>query len=1340
MLFGFERHEVTLMRIVDKFNNLKIGAKRICVGLMILSLLSTATGIGSIFAYADGPTEGGDSSSVSSVETGSDGGEESGGSEEAGGTDEGTGGNSVIGGSDEGGEDAAATLLGAPSGGGSSSGESGGASGGNSGASDGNSGTAGGNSGSSGNSSESAGGSSGSSSDESSEGGEASSSSSGASGESDGSSDASSGASSVEHVHVYSYTPNNNGTHIKSCSVEGCTLEAVTESCEYEDGSDNCKHCGAPRPVAKISLSEVTFTLNAAGTGYVLSYDDNELASGTDYTVKENNVPAVLVGGQEYNIVYEGCGRFEGEVTKTVSADVTVTFDGSTELKTAYYYCVVIESSDGYQIDTSSDGAFGATSYQYSTIGENQSLTVYFKNGSGTVIEKQLSGITVLSYAAITVKYNGEDLKDWYNSDVKVTADGYLVSDNSGSGFAESYMLKKTDADSAGQVSKLLYFKNDTTPASLTVPVSVMIDQAAPTGSVFAGHSQYLSLTFESEDTVCGYENSRITGTITGEDDKSGLAKSEYFISDTFYDSENTLIAAMQSGSFVWTNGNSFTINQDQKNYVYVKLTDNAGNEAYISSHAVICDTAGPAINEISTSKVTDGVQIVLRGTDTLGGIDRFIVIEVEKDGTESEPSKEDFDKAGIVFTASNEEDGSYVAGGTLGKLDVTKTYVFYCTAVDYAGNYSQIKSKTGYSQDITLDIRYNGDELKEWYNESVTVTVEDYSISEAGKGKYQTEYVMSGSGTVTKKLDFRSGLTGVVKTYDITVKIDEVSPTGKISCDDYGSKKFQGSKDVAFYTNGKRDVKISYDDEISGVKSVQYIVSESYFGSAVDFAASMADDKSTYKTYANGSAFSFDENKSNYIYVKITDNAGNETYLSTGRIVCDTKAPTMGDISVSKESSGSGTVVTVVGKDDLSGINRFKLLVMDKDNSHEPSKDEIFNNGLYLEVTNEADGVSSAKYTLSNVTEPDKYNYYAAAVDRAGNISDIKTKEAEGSSSSAGTSSGGSGASSGTGSSGGLAPAPSGIAGGGGSAGSGSGFGAGGRGSASGGSGTANSTEYPNPLEREINRLPYIADATGSTKIGLESTGGWDRIVAEIKKADLDATIEIEMSGLSEIPFTVFAAMAGRPITIKFKMPNDVTWIMNGSSMIADDSKNMDLNVRIGSKSIPDSILSDIVGTNPHFEFEIPYTGPLGFTAILVFPVGTNNAGMYANLYHYQEANKDMSLEKTTAVNSDGYAELEMSHASSFSVVLTSMALIEDSPVVVVTADQNLTDNETLVSTDVSLRIPDLFGLRGRVRLYLFIIGIISAVLCIAILFMPGLQLPKKEKKKEESIFDQFQ
>ena len=40
------------MNIRKQFNNLKAGAKKVLIGLMVLSLLSTASGIGTVFSYA----------------------------------------------------------------------------------------------------------------------------------------------------------------------------------------------------------------------------------------------------------------------------------------------------------------------------------------------------------------------------------------------------------------------------------------------------------------------------------------------------------------------------------------------------------------------------------------------------------------------------------------------------------------------------------------------------------------------------------------------------------------------------------------------------------------------------------------------------------------------------------------------------------------------------------------------------------------------------------------------------------------------------------------------------------------------------------------------------------------------------------------------------------------------------------------------------------------------------------------------------------------------------------------------------------------------------------------
>ena len=651
--------------------------------------------------------------------------------------------------------------------------------------------------------------------------------------------------------------------------------------------------------------------------------------------------------------------------------------------------------------------------------------------------------------------------------------------------------------------------------------------------------------------------------------------------------------------------------------------------------------------------------------------------------------------------------------------------------------------------ESVELKLKFNGEDLVGWYKGDVVLTCDNYQISEKSGSGFEKSYTFTGSGTITKDLYFKNMKAGTEgelvndgKPYTITVKIDRVAPIGAISYLDYKSDTFKGKDSVAFYINESKNIAVSSSDELSGVASVHYYASDKLYGSANDLNSAITDEKSSWRTYTSGSNMTLTENKANYVYVRILDNAGNAKYISTEKIIYDNTAPVLSTITVSAASSGGGTQVAMAGTDALSGINRFKLMYTEKPSSgsaHVPTKEEIFNNGIYVETSMSDSGTYGATYTLTGLDSTKTYIFYGAAVDRAGNISEVRSYEgttsgasSSGSSSSASSSSGAA-ASSGAASSG-LAPAPSGIAGSGNAAGSGA-KGGNGTGSSSQGTGSTSSSTS-SPLDREIIRQPYIIDATGSTKIGLAATGGWNNIVSELKKADYDATIDVEMSGLSTIPASIFAAMKGKPVTTIFRMPQDAEWIIKGENITGDNVYDLDLGVKIGSRNIPSSDLENVTGTNPHYEFEIAHEGPFGFTASLVFPVGTSYAGLYANLYHYEEKEKDFKLEGTTIITPEGTAVFDIDHASSYTVVITSIPLLTEKTEVVVSGEQSLTDSETLASTDALLRIPDLFGLKGRVRLYLILIGIISAALCVMILFLPGLQLPKR---KEADIFDSF-
>lgn len=1032
----------------------------------------------------------------------------------------------------------------------------------------------------------------------------------------------------ADHEHEYTYTPNGDGTHTKKCIVEGCTFEEVKEDCTFTEGV--CEFCLATKPEETEEYDHE----------HIYSYISNENGTHTKKcTIEGCTLPEVI---EECTYEDGKCKFCEAEdpnaglmlrAPMNRGPEPEITYDGDSELKSEYYYNVKFKA-EGWEIKLKDepDTAY-VTEYVYSQLGPNQNLVLVFRNLADPTVtcEKKIT-ISIVGAPTTPLKYNGADLKSSYTGDVTITCDGYAIAGEGSSDFASSYTVAYIPV--GGIHEEVLQLKNAT--GILPVKISIKFDG----------------------------------------------------------------------------------------------------------------DIIPPVITEITTTKTTAGAQMTLRGTDEGSGIGCFYIIARVKDGTEKEPSIGEFltpaaTEIAALVPAAQEDTGAYYANTIITGLDETKTYVFYVLADDDAGNFSEVRAKVGYSQEISIDIKYNGESLKSWFNSDVKVTAEGYMISENLENKYHSEYVFSGTGKLTKTLDFKRIVTGVVKTYDITVNIDKAAPAVVINSNDYNSNKFVTGDDVAFYTNTQRNISISASDDLSGVDVINYYVSETYYNNVTDLLAGMSNDKKSWRTYSQDGKFTLVEDKANYIFVRVTDKAGNVTYVSTGKIICDTTAPTMTTLTAALAQDGNGTIVGFAGKDTLSGINRFKLIYREKtsDKMTAPSKDDIFNNGQYIET-----GVSSgtdygATVTIGNLEAQKVYVFYGAAVDRAGNVSEVMTYEGtpSGQTAQAAAAAAGLGASGAAGAGGAagaakssLTPAPSGIAG----SGTGSGTGAkggNGTGSSSSASGKSSSSSS-SPLDREINRQPYISDATGSTKIGLAATGGWNNIVSEIKKADYNSSIDVEMSGLSEIPSGAIDAIAGKPVTVAFKMPQDVEWVIKGENVEGSSAGNIDLGVKIGSKSIPQNVLDDVTESNPHFEFEIAHEGDFGFTASLFFPVGKTNAGLYANLYHYNPEKKELNLEGTSVVNSDGYAVFEVSHASAFTVVVTAMPLMSNRPEVITTGEQSVLDNDSLSSSDVLLRVPDLFGLKGQVRLYLFLIGIICAALCVMILFLPNLQL---QRRQEESVFD---
>lgn len=634
-----------------------------------------------------------------------------------------------------------------------------------------------------------------------------------------------------------------------------------------------------------------------------------------------------------------------------------------------------------------------------------------------------------------------------------------------------------------------------------------------------------------------------------------------------------------------------------------------------------------------------------------------------------------------------------------------------------------------------TIDVLYNNEARKEWYNKNVSISASGYKVSDNDSSGFSNTYLITGTGVIQKKLYFKNNTTGAVSDYLIVVAIDKSAPNGVINLGSYSSDTFNTIDAVKAYVNENKKASISASDALSGVDYIHFYVSDTFYSSPSDVKASISEKSGAWRAYSSSSQPTTVKDKNNYIYARVVDKAGNEKIISLGSILYDTEVPKLTTAKVAPSTTDtSKTLIGLAGTDKLSGINRFKYVFKEKEEGKKydtPGKDWMFDNGEVVKTNSEKDGTSVANTSI-DVLDPEKtYLFYFIAVDRAGNISDVMTQEVKGeaASSKKDESSSGSGASGGSSAgANGLTPAPNGIAGGG----SGSGSKQGGSSGASSGAGSSKSSKSSKSSQsalgdkdREINRNPYIAEATGNVKIGINETSGWNKIASEVNKANKGAVIEVEMAGLSNVSNELFNSMNNRDVQVKLRMAENVEWEIKGEE-VPDARSDIDMGVRLGSRNIPEQIITDVAGTNPHVEFSINHDGDFGFVATIAVPVGESNKGMYTTLYHYDETKKDLEVAGDGRVDDRGYAKFPLTHASDYTVVIT--------PERILSAADTDAQTSTLVGTETEsqnsqyldgarLRLTDLFRIKGSMRIWLFFIALLSATICVIILYLPALQ-----------------
>ncbi len=185
-------------------------------------------------------------------------------------------------------------------------------------------------------------------------------------------------------------------------------------------------------------------------------------------------------------------------------------------------------------------------------------------------------------------------------------------------------------------------------------------------------------------------------------------------------------------------------------------------------------------------------------------------------------------------------------------------------------------------------------------------------------------------------------------------------------------------------------------------------------------------------------------------------------------------------------------------------------------------------------------------------------------------------------------------------------------------------------------------------------------------------STGdstGWDDILDELENTAKGDQITIDMGYETKVPAEIFESVAGKDVDVTFDLGDDLSWTVNGKD-IPDDAAlaDLDLGVALDTDGIPVNVINTITGEVGTVQITLAHDGEFGFTMTLTAPLGKENAGYWANLYHYKvnggEADREdplgddesaeaLNFEAAAKIDEDGSVTIPFSHASQYAIVI---------------------------------------------------------------------------------------
>ena len=167
------------------------------------------------------------------------------------------------------------------------------------------------------------------------------------------------------------------------------------------------------------------------------------------------------------------------------------------------------------------------------------------------------------------------------------------------------------------------------------------------------------------------------------------------------------------------------------------------------------------------------------------------------------------------------------------------------------------------------------------------------------------------------------------------------------------------------------------------------------------------------------------------------------------------------------------------------------------------------------------------------------------------------------------------------------------------------------------------------------------------------------EQALDKIGSADDGDTVSVSLpAGDTVLDAEVFEALAGRDVTLVVRLPGGAAWTVDGKDVPEGaELADIDMGVTMGADAIPADVVNAVTGEAGTVQLALAHDGLFGFEMTLTAPVGAEGAGLWANLYRYDEDAGRLVFQASARVGEDGTAALPFDHASQWAIVLDTVS-----------------------------------------------------------------------------------